>query len=131
MLFESLLKCSSHLERLLLADNYDDWYKDEEEKKECSCSSNHNLHLQSEYLVSFVSKMKRLVAFCLAGARIDAGFADLVKQELTDKILPLRPALYFYVGKELIDDEEKHIIAPQMIYPINPFDALPEALPPF
>ncbi len=112
-----------------MADNYDDWYKDEEEKKECSCSSNHNLHLQSEYLVSFVSKMKRLVALCLAGARIDVGFADLVKQELTDKILPLRPALYFYVGKEL-SDEDRDVSAPrihfdEMMYPINPFDALP------
>ena len=113
-----------------MADYYDDWYEDDEAiEKECSCGSNHNLHLQPDYLVSFVSNMNHLVAFCLAGNRIDAGFADLVKQELTNKILPLRPALYFYVGKEL-DDELKDVIAPrihydEMIYPINPFDALP------
>lgn len=92
----------SLLERLLLADSYNNMEGDKNEGKECSCGSNHNLHLQSDYLVSFVTKMKRLVAFCLAGDRIDAGFADLVKKQLTDKILPKRPALYVYIGKNLL-----------------------------
>jgi len=45
--------------------------------------------------------MKRLVAFCLAGPRIDLDFAEIVKQRLTDEILLLRPALWCHLGKDI------------------------------
>ena len=69
-------------------------------RDDCSCHPD-NLLLQANDLVSFVADMERLVAFCLAGIRIDPDIAQIVVQRLTDEILPLRPALWFHLGKDV------------------------------
>ncbi len=94
LLFKALLKCSSHLERFVFLDGRWNEYK----RDHCSCRPN-NLLFQANDLVSFVADMERLVAFCLAGIRIDPDIAQIVVQRLTDEILPLRPALWFHLGK--------------------------------
>ena len=91
LFLQTLLKCSTHLERLLLHDlcgksrfNF---------RQSCS--------ILEDPLVHFALEMKNLVALCLAGLRFDSAVAAKVRERVVNEILPLRPSFWFYLDYDL------------------------------
>ncbi len=112
LFLKALLKCSTHFERLALID------------KDNGCELHpNNPFEQLNSLLSFVSKMTHLVAFCLVGFQIDRKVVEVIKQRLTDEILPDRSAFWFHVGPELPKGNDLSV--PRVHYDevINPIDA--------
>lgn len=75
-----------------------------------------------DFLLSFVSEMKDLVALCLAGFQMNSDALVVVKKKLNDVIIPVRPAFWYYIGKELPSPTNSSI--PRMHYDemVNPYD---------
>jgi len=88
LLLKSLLGCSLHLERLALIIN------------RCPDTAPLWDHPPdtSDFLVEFVSKMKRLVCFYLVIRRLDPNLIKEVRQRIMEEVLPKRQSLWFYLG---------------------------------
>jgi len=112
---QALLKCSSHLERLVLINktNERDPYK---------------LILHPDFLVPFVTKMTRLVCLCLVGFDCDPSEVQQLNQRFTREILPNRPEFWFYVGPQLPEGNDQtvpRVHYDEIICPIDAFRAPP------
>ena len=85
---QALLKCSSHLERLVLLNGM----KGRDDP--------HKMTLLPDFLLPFVTKMTHLVALYIIGFRWDPSQeeVDALKQRFTREILANRPAFRMQVG---------------------------------
>ena len=119
-LLQALLKWStSHFERLVLhaceKDRAIDPYRMERQFAELE-----------DFLLPFTKRMHHLVALCLIGLPIES--TELFHRQITEEVLPLRPAFWYYLGAYY--PEENDVNVPrihydEILFPINPFDSPP------
>jgi len=115
---QSLLKCSSHLERLVLINKTDG-------RRE---KDPHQMILHPQFLVPFVTKMTRLVCLCLVGFDCDPGKVEQFYQCFYNEILPCRPAFWLYLGPKLPEGNDKtvpRVHYDEIVCPIDAFHAPP------
>ena len=121
LLFLKTLRGSSarhHLQRLVLFDN------------EPGVSVNPTT-LDKDCLVPFITEMGSLVALCLAGFRLDPYDTEVVNQQISNKILPLRPAFWLYLGLNLPkgnNTDVPRVHYDEIIRPIDWFRSPPPSL---
>ena len=87
--------------------------------------------LDKDCLVSFITEMRGLVALCLAGFRLDPDDTEVVNQHISNKILPLRPAFWLYLGLNLPEGNDTNlprIHCDEIIRPIDWFRSPPPSL---
>jgi len=113
LLLKALLKCSTHFERLVLINETDD------ESQETS----NMVPLQSDLLLSFVSKMTHLVALCLVGFDFNPSEVDLLEKRFAKEVTPKRPAFWFYVGPKLPKGNDTTVPRIHYYEIVNPVDA--------
>ena len=107
-----------HLQRLVLFDN------------EPGVSVNPTT-LDKDCLVPFITEMGSLVALCLAGFRLDPYDTEVVNQQISNKILPLRPAFWLYLGLNLPkgnNTDVPRVHYDEIIRPIDWFRSPPPSL---
>lgn len=93
LLLRQLLKCSSHLERLLLHDV-------------CAPSDSTFIRRQlssdfGDQVVHFAFVMDHLVALCLTGIGVNPVAVAKVRERVKKEVLPLRPSLWFHMDRDL------------------------------
>ena len=113
LLLKALLKCSTHFERLVLIN----------ETNGGSQGAPNIVPVQSALLLSFVSKLKHLVALCLVGFQFDSP-VDVLKKQIAEEVTPHRPAFWFHLGPKLPKGND--VTVPRIHYYdiVSPIDAL-------
>lgn len=81
-----------------------------------------------DQIIDAVKEMKHLVLLCLIGFSFSDDIVHRVQQRLTLEVLPLRPALRFYLGESFPDATDPtvpRIHCNEMIHPQAQFYAPP------
>jgi len=79
----------------------------------------------ADFLVQFIFKMKHLTALCLVFYELYPSLIRQVNQKIAEEILPLRPALWFYLDRKIPNGVEPSVSAvyySDMVLTSNKFD---------
>ena len=107
LLLKNLLKCSDHLERLVLIKSAKFWV-DWETSSE-----------MEDLIVGFATEMERLVALCLVGLRISSDVVRNIEQRVEKEIIPLRPPFWCHFGLPASNDPNVPVV--HMTEIVDPF----------
>jgi len=116
LLLKSFRTSASHLERISLQFNCQTLF-----------IGNPDFDL-ADFLVQFILKMDHLTALCLVFYELDPSLIPQVHQRIVEEILPLRPALWFYLDRKLPNGVEPSVPAVHyrdMVLINNKFDPVP------
>ena len=62
-----------------------------------------------ELIVEFAKGMVHLVCLGFFGFRIDPSAAEMIQRRITEEVVPLRPAFWFYLGKEVPEENDESV----------------------
>ena len=117
----NLLKCSSHLKRLVL-DDQRDYDRD--------TPAHHPHYDMGDFLFNFISKMELLVALCFTSFRVHPDVFKELNRRVTEEIVPLRPpSFWFHLGPKpsnANDHSVPRIHSDEIVHPIDWFYSPPK-----